>query len=98
MGETAGGQRGPGRLDVLQGGSLKGTGEGGPLVPQDELAGKTTGLAEEGVSTGTHKKRRVYHFREKGQVTQEEYRGLVRSCREKIRKPKAQLEPHWPLL
>jgi len=26
-------------------------------------------------------------------VTQEEYRGLIRSCREEIRKAKAQLEP-----
>ncbi|KAK4810061.1 hypothetical protein QYF61_007225 [Mycteria americana] len=38
------------------------------------------------------KKRRVYHFRKKGQATQEEYRDLVKSSREKIRKAKAQLE------
>jgi len=38
------------------------------------------------------RKRRVYQFRKKGQVTQEGYRDLVRSCREKIRKAKAQLE------
>ncbi|KAK4823437.1 hypothetical protein QYF61_002123 [Mycteria americana] len=38
------------------------------------------------------KKRRVYHFWKKGQATQEEYRELVKSCREKIRKAKAQLE------
>jgi len=30
------------------------------------------------------KKRRVYHLRIKGQATQEEYRALVRSCREEI--------------
>ena len=41
---------------------------------------------------GLKKKRRVYHLWKKGQVTQEEYRGLVRSCREEIRKAKAQLE------
>jgi len=33
---------------------------------------------------GLRKKRRVYHLWKKGQVTQEEYRGLVRSCREEI--------------
>jgi len=33
-----------------------------------------------------------YQLRKKGQVAQEEYRGLVRSCREEIRKAKAQLE------
>ncbi|KAK4816346.1 hypothetical protein QYF61_015660 [Mycteria americana] len=38
------------------------------------------------------KKRRVYHFWKKGQATQEEYKDLVKSCREKIRKAKAQLE------
>jgi len=40
------GQRGPGSLEILQGGSLKGTGAGYPHVPQDEPAGKTTGMAE----------------------------------------------------
>ncbi|KAK4828902.1 hypothetical protein QYF61_001460 [Mycteria americana] len=38
------------------------------------------------------KRRRVYHFWKKGQATQEEYRDLVKSCRERIRKTKAQLE------
>jgi len=41
---------------------------------------------------GLRKNRRVYHLWKKGQVTQEEYRGLARSCREEIRKAKAQLE------
>jgi len=41
---------------------------------------------------GLRKKRRVYHLWKKGQGTQEEYRGLIRSCREEIRKAKAQLE------
>ncbi|GAB0208240.1 mitochondrial enolase superfamily member 1 [Grus japonensis] len=41
---------------------------------------------------GLRKKRRVYHSWKKGQATQEEYRDLVRSCRGKIRKAKAQLE------
>jgi len=72
---------------------LKGTGAGCPHMPQDEPAGKTTGLAEQGALAGTQeKKRRVYHLRKKGQASREEYRGLIRSCREEIRKAKAQLE------
>jgi len=41
---------------------------------------------------GLRKKRRVYQLWKKVQATQEEYRGLVRSCREKMTKAKAQLE------
>jgi len=41
---------------------------------------------------GLRKKRRVYHLWKKGQATPEEYRGLIRLCREEIRKAKAQLE------
>ncbi|KAK0674931.1 LIN1 transcriptase, partial [Pygoscelis papua] len=41
---------------------------------------------------GLRKKRRVYRLWMKGQATQEEYRDLVRSCREEMRKAKAQLE------
>ncbi|KAF1595969.1 UNVERIFIED_CONTAM: hypothetical protein FQV16_0016447, partial [Eudyptes robustus] len=41
---------------------------------------------------GLRKKRRVYHLWKKGQETQGEYRDLVRSCREEMRKAKAQLE------
>jgi len=41
---------------------------------------------------GLRKKRRVDHLWKKGQATQEEYRGLVRWCREEIRKAKAQLQ------
>jgi len=41
---------------------------------------------------GLRKKRRVYRLWKKGQATQEESRGLVRSCREEIRKAKAHLE------
>jgi len=41
---------------------------------------------------GLRKKRRVYHLWKKGQATQEEYRGLIKSCRGEIEKAKAQLE------
>ncbi|KAK4822040.1 hypothetical protein QYF61_006953 [Mycteria americana] len=38
------------------------------------------------------KKRRVYDLWKMGQATQENYKGVMRSCREKIRRAKAQLE------
>jgi len=41
---------------------------------------------------GLRRNRRVYHLWKKRQVTQDEYRGLIRSCRDEIRKTKAQLE------
>jgi len=41
---------------------------------------------------GLRKKWGAYHLWKKGQATQEKYRGLIRSCREEIRKAKAQLE------
>jgi len=41
---------------------------------------------------GVRKKRRVYHLWKKGQATQWECRGVVRSSREEIRKAKAKLE------
>jgi len=40
---------------------------------------------------GLRIKRKVYQLWKKGQVTQEEYRGLVRLCSEEIRKAKAQI-------
>jgi len=56
LGESAEGQRCPGRLDILLGGSLKGTEAGCPPVPQDEPVGKTTGLDEQGALAGTQEK------------------------------------------
>ncbi|KAK4818205.1 hypothetical protein QYF61_008589 [Mycteria americana] len=38
------------------------------------------------------KKRRVYDLWKKGQATQEDYKGVARLCREKIRRAKAELE------
>ena len=37
-------------------------------------------------------KKRIYFLWKKGQATQKEYREVVKVCREKIRKAKAQLE------
>jgi len=43
---------------------------------------------------GLRNKRRVYHLErwKKGRVTEEHYRGLIRLCREEVRKAKAQIE------
>ena len=62
---------------------------------KDKLVGKTTGVAEQGALTGTQgkkKKTRFYDLWKKGQATQEDYKDVVRLCREKIRRAKAQLE------
>jgi len=64
--ERAEGQRDPGRLDIVQGGSLKGTGEGCPHVPQDELMGRTSSLAEQGALAGNkEKKEGLQHMEER---------------------------------
>lgn len=43
-------------------------------------------------------KKRVYHLWIKGQTTHENYTDVVKLCREKIRRAKAQLHFIWPLL
>jgi len=63
-------QRGPGRLDILQGGSLKGTGAGYPHVPQDEPVGKMTGLAEQGAFAGTLEKKQSLPLLEEWAVSE----------------------------
>ncbi|KAK4830258.1 hypothetical protein QYF61_009351 [Mycteria americana] len=73
-------------------GNLKGTGAGRPHVPKDELPGKKPSLAEQRALAGTQGKKRVYDLWKKGQATQEDYKDVVRLCREKIRRAKAQLE------
>jgi len=47
----------PGRLDILQEGTLKGTGAGHPHVPKDKPTGKKAGLAEQGALSGTQEKK-----------------------------------------
>jgi len=56
-GRESEGQVGSGRVDILQGESLKGTGAGRPHVPQDKLVGKAAGLAEQGALAGTQEKK-----------------------------------------
>ncbi|KAK4815927.1 hypothetical protein QYF61_010184 [Mycteria americana] len=43
-------------------------------------------------TTDPRKKRRVYDLWKKGRATQEDYKGVARLCREKIRRAKAELE------
>ncbi len=43
-------------------------------------------------SVTIQEKKRVYGLWKKGQATQEDYKDVVRLCREKIRRAKAQLE------
>jgi len=66
LGESLEEQRGPGRLDILQGGSLKGTGAGCPHVPQDEPSVKMTCLAQEGAFAGTQEKKEILPVLEEG--------------------------------
>ena len=61
-------------------------------MPKDELAGKKTILAEQRALAGTQEKKESLRPSEEGQATQEDYKDVVRLCREKIRRAKAQLE------
>ncbi|KAK4810447.1 LOW QUALITY PROTEIN: hypothetical protein QYF61_004227, partial [Mycteria americana] len=91
LGGSPEGQRSPGRLDILQEGNPKGAGAGRPYVPKDKLVGKKTGLAEQGAFAGTQEKKESLRPLEEG-GTQEDYKDVVRLCREEIRRAKAQLE------
>lgn len=61
-------------------------------MPKDKLAGKTTSLAEQEALTGTQEKKEVSDLWKKGNATLEDNKDVMRFCREKIRKTKAQLE------
>jgi len=61
-------------------------------VLKDKPVGKKTDLAEQGSLAGTQKKMRIYELWKKRQATRENCKGVVRLCREKIRRAKAQLE------
>ncbi|KAK4818819.1 hypothetical protein QYF61_019856 [Mycteria americana] len=63
-----------------------------PMCHKTNRRGRRPAWLNRELLLGLRKKRRVYHFWKKGQATQEEYRDLVKSCREKIRNAKAQLE------
>jgi len=61
-------------------------------VRKDKPVGKQTGLAEQRALAELRKKRRVYALWKKGQPTHKDYKDIVRLCREKVRRAKAQLE------
>ncbi|KAK4805322.1 hypothetical protein QYF61_018185 [Mycteria americana] len=61
-------------------------------MPKDEPAGKKSGLAEQRALAGTQEKKRVYDLWKKGRASQEDYKDVVRLCRDKIRRAKVKLE------
>jgi len=63
-----------------------------PMCHKTNRQGRQPAWLNRQLLLGLRKKRRVYHFWKKGQTTQAEYKHLARSCREKIRKAKAQLQ------
>jgi len=63
-----------------------------PMCHKTNCRGRRPAWLNRELLQGLGKKKRVYHLWKKGQATQEEYRGRVRSCIEEIRKAKAQLE------
>jgi len=63
-----------------------------PMCCQMNRRGRRAAWLNRELLLGLRKRRRVYQLWKKGQATQEVYRALVRSCREEIRKAKAQLE------
>lgn len=60
-------------------------------MPKDEPVGET-GLTEQRVLSGAWEKRRVYGIWKKGQAAQENYKDVIKLCKEKIKRAKAQLE------
>lgn len=62
---------------------------------KDESVWKKIGLAEQRPLVGIWCiKKGVYELCEKGQATQEHYKDVMRLCREKIKRGKAQIELH----
>ncbi|KAF1449307.1 hypothetical protein FQV21_0007288, partial [Spheniscus demersus] len=63
-----------------------------PVCRKKNRSGRRPAWLNGELLQGLRKKGRVYRLWKKGQATQGEYRDLVRSCREEMRKAKAQLE------
>ncbi|PKU29997.1 hypothetical protein llap_19699 [Limosa lapponica baueri] len=63
-----------------------------PVRCKASRRGKRPAWLNKEIWSQLREKRKVYGLWEKGQATQEDYNGLIRLCREKIRKVKAQLE------
>lgn len=62
--------------------SLEGSGAGHPYGLKDKMVGKKCGLAEWELSQELSEKERVYDVWEKGQAPLDEYKDVMRSCRE----------------
>jgi len=73
-------------------GVLKAQEQAVPVCRKANWRGRQPSCLNRELLLGLRKKKKVYHLWKKGQATQEEYRGLIRSYREEIRKAKAQLE------
>lgn len=89
LGSSPEGQRGPGRLNILQEGNLQGTRIGCPHVLKDELVGKRLGWLNREIWLELREEKSIYHIWKKGQ---EDYENVGRLCRKKVRRAKAQLE------
>ena len=61
-------------------------------MPQDEPSEKKTAWMNRENFLRFHEKKRIFLLWKKGWTTREEYNEVVRKCREKIRKAKAQFE------
>jgi len=72
--------------------ALKAQEQAGPMCCKTNPWGRQPAWLNRGLLLGLRTKRRVYHLWKKGQATQKEHGGLVRSCTEELRKAKAQLE------
>lgn len=62
-----------------------------PMCQKDELAGKKSGLANRQIWLELRKKMRIYDLWRKGEAAQD-YKDVMRLCKEKIRSVKVQLE------
>ncbi|PKU48424.1 rna-directed dna polymerase from mobile element jockey-like [Limosa lapponica baueri] len=63
-----------------------------PVRSKARRPGKRPAWLNKEIRSQLREKRRVYDLWKKGQATQEDYKGVVKLCREKIRKAKAQLK------
>ncbi|KAK4813674.1 LOW QUALITY PROTEIN: hypothetical protein QYF61_017641 [Mycteria americana] len=63
-----------------------------PMCQKTSLQGRRLAWLTRELWLELRKKRRVYDLWKKGQATQEDYKGVARLCKEKIRRAKAELE------
>jgi len=71
---------------------LKAQEQAAPMCHKMNRRGRQSAWLNRELLLGLREKMRVYHLWKKGQMTQEEYRGHIRSRRKENRKAKARLE------